>query len=288
MENIVYSASAFTSLALLGVLIAALVTAVSLYWHKRTNAPVLPYIAGAATWFIFAMILENIVKVPILMQEPVKNNTALFYLIASAFAGIFEETGRFVTFNTVMKKHTDRRSAVTYGIGHGGFEALYIILQIIITFIILGAMANTGNLGKVTDSMDEAAKASLMEQLTQYSQQTILNDIPALIERVSAITFHISLSVLVFAAARQPRYRYLYPLAVFLHFAFDSLSLLYVTETVSPMIFELITGAGAAAVAVFAYRFYKTLPQEVGENERCMERNGGPHKAFNTDNAAKA
>ena len=33
MENIVYSATAFTSLALLGVLVTALVTAVSLYWQ---------------------------------------------------------------------------------------------------------------------------------------------------------------------------------------------------------------------------------------------------------------
>lgn len=288
MENIVYSASAFVSLALLALLTAALVTAVSLFWHKRTNAPVFPYIAGAATWFIFAMILENIVKVPILMIEPVKNNTALFYLLASAFAGIFEETGRFVTFKTAMKGYTHRRSAITYGIGHGGFEALYIILQASITFIVLGVMANTGNLDKVTASMDEASKVSLMEQLAQYSQQTIFTDIAALIERVSAITFHISLSVLVFAAARQPRYRYMYPLAVFLHFAFDSLCILYVTETVSPMIFELITVAAAAAVAVFAYRFYKTLPQEVGENEGCMERNGGSHKASDTYHASEA
>lgn len=288
MENIVYSATAFTSLALLGVFVTALATAVSLYWHKKTNAPLFPYLAGGATWLIFAIILKNIVQVPVLMAEPIKNSTVLFYLIGAAFAGIFEETGRFVTFRTAMKKYDNRRSAITCGIGHGGFEALYIILQTSITFIVLGIMVNTGNLDKITASMDEASKAAAMEQIALYSQQTFFKDALALIERVSAIVFHISLSVLVFASTRQPRYRFMYPLAVFLHFAFDSLCILYVTETVSPMIFELILGAAVAAVAVFAYRFYKNLPQEVGDIERCMERNGRSDEALYHDNASEA
>ena len=184
MENIVYSATAFTSLALLGVLVTALVTAVSLYWHKKTNAPLFPYLAGGATWLIFAIILKNIVQAPVLMAEPIKNSTVLFYLIGAAFAGIFEETGRFVTFRTAMKKYDNRRSAITCGIGHGGFEALYIILQTSITFIVLGIMVNTGNLDKITASMDEASKAAAMEQIALYSQQTFFKDALALIERV--------------------------------------------------------------------------------------------------------
>ena len=288
MENIVYSATAFTSLALLGVLVTALVTAVSLYWHKKTNAPLFPYLAGGATWLIFAIILKNIVQVPVLMAEPIKNNTVLFYLIGAAFAGIFEETGRFVTFRTAMKKYDNRRSAITCGIGHGGFEALYIILQTSITFIVLGIMVNTGNLDKITASMDEASKAAAMEQIALYSQQTFFKDALALIERVSAIVFHISLSVLVFASTRQSKYRWLYPLAVFLHFAMDCMALIYVKEIVSPIIYELIFTAATATIAVFTYRFYKTLPQEVGDNERCMERNGRSDKALYHDNASEA
>ena len=288
MENIVYSATAFTSLALLGVLVTALVTAVSLYWHKKTNAPLFPYLAGGATWLIFAIILKNIVQVPVLMAEPIKNSTVLFYLIGAAFAGIFEETGRFVTFRTAMKKYDNRRSAITCGIGHGGFEALYIILQTSITFIVLGIMVNTGNLDKITASMDEASKAAAMEQIALYSQQTFFKDALALIERVSAIVFHISLSVLVFASTRQPNYRWLYPLAVFLHFAMDCTALIYVKEIVSPIIYELIFTAATAAIAVFTYRFYKTLPQEMGDIERCMERNGRPDKALYHDNASEA
>lgn len=288
MENIVYSATAFTSLALLGVLVTALVTAVSLYWHKKTNAPLFPYLAGGATWLIFAIILKNIVQVPVLMAEPIKNSTVLFYLIGAAFAGIFEETGRFVTFRTAMKKYDNRRSAITCGIGHGGFEALYIILQTSITFIVLGIMVNTGNLDKITASMDEASKAAAMEQIALYSQQTFFKDALALIERVSAIVFHISLSVLVFASTRQPNYRWLYPLAVFLHFAMDCMALIYVKEIVSPIIYELIFTAATATIAVFTYRFYKTLPQEVGDIERRMERNGRSDKALYHDNASEA
>lgn len=288
MENIVYSATAFTSLALLGVLVTALVTAVSLYWHKKTNAPLFPYLAGGATWLIFAIILKNIVQAPVLMAEPIKNSTVLFYLIGAAFAGIFEETGRFVTFRTAMKKYDNRRSAITCGIGHGGFEALYIILQTSITFIVLGIMVNTGNLDKITASMDEASKAAAMEQIALYSQQTFFKDALALIERVSAIVFHISLSVLVFASTRQPNYRWLYPLAVFLHFAMDCMALVYVKEIVSPIIYELIFMAATATIAVFTYRFYKTLPQEGGDIERRMERNGRSDKALYHDNASEA
>ena len=173
-----------------------------------------------------------------------------------------------------MKKYDNRRSAITYGIGHGGFEALYIILQTSITFIVLGIMVNTGNLDKITASMDEASKAAAMEQIALYSQQTFFKDALALIERVSAIVFHISL-------IRRM-------MAVFLHFAMDFMALIYVKEIVSPIIYELIFTAATATIAVFTYRFYKTLPQEVGDIERRMERNGRPDKALYHDNASEA
>ena len=39
-------------------------------------------------------------------------------------AGIFEETGRFLAFKTVLRKKQGKDiNALMYGAGHGGFEA---------------------------------------------------------------------------------------------------------------------------------------------------------------------
>ena len=54
-------------------------------------------------------------------------NPVLLALVAGLFPGLFEETGRLVAFNTVLKKRKNRETSISYGIGHGGFEVILIL-----------------------------------------------------------------------------------------------------------------------------------------------------------------
>ena len=273
MENIRFTNTAFAATTLQAILVIALVAAVALIWKKKTKQPFELYLIGAVTFFVSAMVLENIPKVPILSLPAIKNSPVLTTVVASVFAGLFEETGRFIAFRTAMKKNHDKKNAISYGIGHGGFEALFLILSTAITYIVMGIMINSGNTEKITADMDESTLALATEQLKAVSASTFSSVIPAVFERISAMTFHISSSVLVFAAAKNKKYIMLYPLAILLHFGFAMPSALYLTKTVTAIQMEIIYASAAFVIAAAVYCFYKKLPQEVMDSERRLERN---------------
>ena len=273
MENIRFTNTAFAATTLQAILVIALVAAVALIWKKKTKQPFELYLIGAVTFFVSAMVLENIPKVPILSLPAIKNSPVLTTVVASVFAGLFEETGRFIAFRTAMKKNHNKKNAISYGIGHGGFEALFLILSTAITYIVMGIMINSGNTEKITADMDEATLALATEQLKAVSASTFSSVLPAVFERISAMTFHISSSVLVFAAAKNKKYIMLYPLAILLHFGFDMPSALYLTKTVTAIQMEIIYASAAFVIAAAVYCFYKKLPQEVSDSERRLERN---------------
>ena len=273
MENIRFTNTAFAAIGLQAILVIALVAAVALIWKKKTKQPFELYLIGAVTFFVSAMVLENIPKVPILSLPAIKNSPVLTTVVASVFAGLFEETGRIIAFRTAMKKNHDKKNAISYGIGHGGFEALFLILSTAITYIVMGIMINSGNTEKITADMDEATIALATEQLKAVSASTFSSVLPAVFERISAMTFHISCSVLVFAAAKNQKYILLYPLAILLHFGFDMLSALYLTKTVTAIQMEIIYASAAFVIAAAVYCFYQKLPQEVSDSERRLERN---------------
>lgn len=78
-------------------------------------------------------------------------------------------------------------------------------------------------------------------------------------ERIPAIAFHISASVLVFAAAREKKYAFLYPLMIFVHAVFDFMIVFYSAGIVPSWAIELMFTAFAAAAAYFALKVYRIL-----------------------------
>ena len=51
----------------------------------------------------------------------------LYALYGGLAAGLFEETGRLLAFRFILKPHTARITALSYGIGHGGIEAFWVM-----------------------------------------------------------------------------------------------------------------------------------------------------------------
>ncbi|MBD5383577.1 MAG: YhfC family intramembrane metalloprotease, partial [Ruminococcaceae bacterium] len=80
---------------------------------------------GAGTFFVFALILEQLLHA--VMRPIVQGNVLLTCVYGALAAGIFEETGRFVAYKTLMKKRYATKNAVYMGIGHGGCEAIVLV-----------------------------------------------------------------------------------------------------------------------------------------------------------------
>ena len=62
------------------------------------------------------------------------------------FPGLFEETGRFVAFKTLLRKRKQRETSISHGIGHGGFEVMLIIGLNLVSYIMMGLMINNGSI----------------------------------------------------------------------------------------------------------------------------------------------
>lgn len=70
-------------------------------WTKKTHAPIKPIIVGAITFALFVYVPEQIPIQLLIVADneiscAINGSTWLYYLVGGLFAGIFEETGRFV------------------------------------------------------------------------------------------------------------------------------------------------------------------------------------------------
>ena len=265
MENIHFTDESIIGLVLQGVLMMILPIILLIIWKIKTHESIGPMFVGAAVWFVFAIVLKiapwyflTYHDNPI--AETIRDDIWLTMAAAGVRAGVFEETGRFLAFRFALKKNRTRENAVLYGIGHGGFESLYVGFQVI-TIAVVGVMINNGMSDQITAGADEATIQLALGSLADKADLTIAECLIGVLERIPAIAAHISFSVLVFAAVKNKKFVFLFPLSIVLHALFDFSTVLYSAKIVPGWAFELIFAAFAAGLAYFAYRIYKKLPK---------------------------
>lgn len=226
-----------------------------IFLHRRGGTWT-AFLTGAGTFVVFALVLEPMLHQLVLRSEigtAIQGNIWLYGLYGGLAAGLFEETGRLLAFQFILKNRTDRISALSYGIGHGGIEA----------FLLVGlTMAANLALALTYPGMEAPAPEiqAAMDALSAVPAATFLW---SGVERLSAMALHLALSVAVFAAVRMKRRR-LFPAAVLVHAAVDFAAVtanafLPVAAT------EGIVLALTAAAAVWAARIYRNLPK-IAEN----------------------
>lgn len=107
---------------------------VLLVWKFKfcRGAKLFPAVVGAVTFVVFAQLLEGVPKAIFFgggtgVSQYVLTHAWAYTLIGCLLAGVFEEVGRYLAFRFLLKRYTNRRDAVTYGIGHGGIEAILVL-----------------------------------------------------------------------------------------------------------------------------------------------------------------
>ena len=253
-----------------GLMIAAgliLPTVLCIWWLKTHNEKFTSVLTGAMTFLIFALVLESIVHSIVFMVFPgIKDNVVAYMLYGALMAGIFEETGRFLAYKLVLKKRTNRETAISYGIGHGGFEAVYILAATGINNFVYAGIINAGQFPALLDQLKAAGQdtspiESLPEQLAAFGIADI--GLPIL-ERVFAVMFHIALSILVFYAVKNGKI-WMYFLAVILHALLDAPAALYQQGVIGIAATEVCLALFSIVTFVIIYVFLYKRDKEVGE-----------------------
>lgn len=246
-----YSTQTITAL-IIGIVLSFVipVCAVIIYKLKNRETWLPSAFIGAASFFVFAMILEQLLHTVML---PVVQNKPVFYIIYGALAaGVFEETGRFVAYKTLMRKKYSIKNAVMMGLGHGGIEAILVLGVTMLNYLIYIFMINSQGIDSVMsliEASNPAAAEAVRTQLEGYTTYGFGNMALGIYERILAMTGHVCFSVIVYFAAARPKMVYFYPAAILLHALLDTSAAMYQVGIITNV--TLVYGIFTAMTACF-------------------------------------
>lgn len=212
--------------AIIIVLIFSIVfpAALFLYTRKKTGIGAKPFFVGCGVFFVFVVILESIFHKLVLLLPfgtALKNSVLASSIYGGLCAGIFEETGRLVAFKTLLKKDVDKNeTALMYGVGHGGFEAFYLLFSLMVTNLIFAININSGNVSTLTAGYTGETLAALENTIKTLVETKSIIFYVSIFERISAVIIHVSASILVWFAVKNKKW-WLYPIAIVLHAFLD-------------------------------------------------------------------
>ena len=208
---------------------------IAIIWTKKKKERFTTVLAGAATFLLFAVVLEKPIQAVLVaptqigladhaISSFINARPILWAFIVGLFPGVFEETGRLVAYKTVLKNRKNRETSISHGIGHGGFEVMFLMGVTYITYVAYAVMINTGTFGTVMDQVMAQAPDqadSLVTVASGIASFSFANLVVGIVERILAVLFHIGASIIVFYACKDKGRFWLYPLAILLHTAMD-------------------------------------------------------------------
>lgn len=204
-----------------------------LYMVRKRGARVSSALFGAACFTVFQLLTRlPLISLVLERQAWFVTLNALYPVWGMLFAGctasLFEETGRLVVMSLFMRKSLSLADGVAFGLGHGGVEAaLFTGLN---AFAILIFHTNT-----ISPVMLFAGG----------------------FERISAMTVHVCLSVMVARSLASGKKRY-FAAALVIHALVDFGAVLLAAVSIAAA--ELCLAAFAAALAVYTLHAGRSGP----------------------------
>ncbi len=232
-------------------------------WKAKSKTSIVPVFGGVLTFILFVQILEGTVHSLLLMSEnPFSNllnsNFFLYALYGGLMAGVFEETGRYVTLKYALKKYNNKEEAISYGLGHGGIECIMALGLGMFVNLVFAMLANSGTDELLLLSMAGGSTEALESAIAEISGITPIIAGVAVLERVLAMVLHLCLSMVVFASVKKSSFAY-FLAAVLLHTIAD-FGILMMSQYSSIYVAEAVL---AVFVAGFAYYVFKVKRGEV-------------------------
>ena len=233
---------------------------IAIIWIIKKKEHYIKVIVGALTFLIAVLLLEKplqalVVSTNTTLGAYINARPILLAFVFGLFPGVFEETGRFIAFKTALKKYQNKETAISYGIGHGGFEIMMLMGMGFGAYISYALMINTGTFEAMVEQVRQVSPEqvdSLYAIATALSELSLSNLPLSMFERVFAFIYHIAASILVFYACREKKCFFLYPLAIVLHTILDMFVSLYSLKVLNIPVMGLEIIIAVFSVLVFA------------------------------------
>jgi uncharacterized membrane protein YhfC len=235
------------------------------YFRKKYDIQIIPCIIGACAFIIFALFLEQFLHKFVLYKTNIKENYLLYIIYATFSAGIFEETARFLSFKFLKRNYFGVKTALSYGIGHGGIESILIAGASMIAAIVYSVMINTANIEIITAQMSVESAQKFNVQIGILSSTKPSMFLFAGIERMFAVIIQISLSIFVYYSVySSKKFAYLlYPAAIFIHALINvSAAAFQINIIKSVYAVEIILVFIAGLLAFFTFKLHEKIKEE--------------------------
>lgn len=195
-----------------------------IFWRIRTKKSIVPAFAGILVFTVFARMLQAVPNVFFILSDNpisrfIRANDIVYALYGGITAAIIEETGRYLAYRYLLKKHNFKQSAITYGLGHGGAECIIGVGIVNIQYYMYAQLINSNKVSEALASYsgDKNMIASFNSLIDEIKGMTIAD---CILDAANGILFYviqIMLSIIIFQAFRKEAARkrlFLYAIAI--------------------------------------------------------------------------
>lgn len=219
--------------SMINMIISAIIVVVAtvgsiIYFRKNEKISYKPIIFGALCFILFSQVLEKAIHYVVISNDLIKN-PVLFGIYGVLMAGIFEEVGRFIVYKKFLKGYRQWKDGVAFGLGHGGIEAILLGILIVVNYMVISIMINSGNFDQLIGTQIPIKTANELKiMLTGPSSGFLAIGF----ERLCALVIQIAFSILVLYSINKEKIKYLF-LAIILHAIIDIPAILYQMKVIS-------------------------------------------------------
>lgn len=218
---------------------------------------------GALLFVVFVLILERIMHYFVLGANPTQSiiykNPVLYMLYGGFAAGIFEETARLLCFKYLLKVRDNESiyTGVSYGLGHGGIEAILLGGIAAVGNLVTSVMLNGGMLKSVTAAMSGQQLDTFNQGINGLINTPSYMFMISGVERMVALVLQIALSLFVFKAVMEKKWQY-FAYAILIHAGIDMFAVLYQKSIITNIfLLEGIILIATVIVGIIALRINK-------------------------------
>ncbi len=227
-----------------------------IYMYRKKMFSFKAFGIGIVIFILFSQIFESLLNRYVLLDNTstatlLNHQPWLYATYGALAASVFEEVGRYVAMRWVLLKERSWSDGISYGLGHGGMEALLIGVLGSVSSITLATMINTGKFQAMVNST--SAKSTLFALKSNLIHLSPFMFALSGIERVFALTIQLALSLIVLYGVRYKQIRFLF-LAILLHAVVDFLPGLSQAAKLNIWLIEGILLVFAIIAGVFVVR----------------------------------
>lgn len=198
-------------------------------------------------WGLTALFTHGILPAPPAEWKLITNA-----IVLGLAAGVCEEIARYLVYRGWLKSARSWKEALMLGAGHGGIEAMVVGALAALTVVNIYLLSQ---IDLSTLPLNAEQLATTRQQLDQFLSAPWYAHLLGAVERLFAITFHLSAAVLVLQALTRRNSLWL-AAAILWHTAIDAVAV-YAVGTWGPYWTEVILGVIILPVSfglIFAFR----------------------------------